>query len=827
MGRLRKRIVLQGVRSACHVFVNGKCAGYAQGSGLPADFDITLLLHDGDNEIFLIIYPYSVGSYLERQTAQPWFGCIRDVYLEAHPALTLHDLHVKTTWVEAEASWRLDLSALLLSCRIAIEQPVVHASLSLADQALYEASWSVVMKTVDSGQFPAPVQTAGYLQASLLVRDVKPWSDETPILYDLLVSVLDQHGKDTVCAHQAVGFRQFGRQGDALTVNQRPVRLRPVRWSMLDHPDPTTDLPGLIAKLKQFKRHHLNTIWFCHEPPDPIVLDLCDLYGFYVIEDAPLETRPVWVRTLSKKRQSLPEQWAINRMSRLIMRDRNHACLAAWSCHLLLGGDRTDPVMASFIGRIVDFTRKADPTRLIHGVDLPDLGRHLDQWLSVSDRDKLADLSWFRLAEANEPPWCVYDHDLPPELLEPLARQLQPIVIEPVNPVIGTFSVRNRLCWTNAQFFCFDWSLIREGQSILSGSVDSIHTEPGQNQLIELWYGDIDFSDGADYLIRWTIRTGDVFFWFAPDEILSIQEQVIQIAEPASPAASRQGGRLRLEADRHHLIVSGSRFWLVFNRIHATLESWRTGDREWFAARRLAVPGSGAFRHPPLSGLHCTLMRQPEPTDEPDWQRWLQRGYDRLMTQVVSVEDGCDGKTAVIEMITHIGAAGFEPFYTMNVRYEVSAQGTLRLFASLSPLQSDVLPPACFSFSMNPARALQRLSWFGLGPERSISRMPPMNPLTGQYEASIRHFCQPDEKPGVFKHVRKLALRDSDGLGLLVQSDHLFAFDVYSQDLKESRLFKGQPVAEDIVLQLFQQESLQMQPVSDPLKLILEMKPVV
>lgn len=827
-GRCRKRIVLQGVRSACHVFVNGKCAGYGQGSGLPADFDITLLLHDGDNEIFLIIYPYHVGSYLEEQPDQPWFGCIRDVYLEAHPTLTLHDLHIQTTWVDQEQAWRLDLSAVLLSYRIAIEQPTVHASLYDANQSIYEAGWSVVMKPVEPDRYPAPVQTAGVLRASLLIRDIRPWSDEDPVLYDLFVSVHDQHGHDQICLQQAVGFRQLDWHDECLSVNQRPVRLKAIRWSLASQVDPTADLPQLITQLKRYKRSHLNAIWFCDVPPDPIMLDLCDIYGFYVIEDAPLQASPSWVRGLSKKRQSLPEKWMFDRLNRLIIRDRNHPSIIAWSCGLFLDIDRSDSMMALLADRLLDQVRKLDTSRLIHGIDFSHLGRHLDNWLLSQDLTRLADISWIRLPDAHEQPWCIFDHALPQELLPPLAKQIEPIVIEPINPIIGSFNIRNRLSRVKADCFKFNWSLIRNGQPVLAGALDGVVAEPGHSQMIELWYGDIDFSDGADYLIRWTVSANQYFFWYEPDEELSIQEHMLQIADSPIPRTQHQGGRLRLESDRHHLIVSGSRFWFVFNRIHATLESWRTGDREWLAPRRLTLSGSDMMRHPPLAGLRCSLIRQPEPVDEPDWVRWSEAGFDRLMTQVISVEDGCDGKNAVIEMTTHIGAAGVEPYYAMNVRYEISAQGALRLFASLTPLRTGILPPPCFSFCLNPARSLQQVSWFGLGPERSISRLIPVKPCSDHYEAALRHLCRADAEPGVFRQIRKLTLRDPDGLGLMIQSDHLFAFNIFNQDLTERiRVFKNQPMTEDIVLQLIHQDSLKAQPLDEPLKFIADLKPII
>lgn len=818
---LRKRMVLQGSRAACHVFVNGKCAGYTQGSGMMAEFDVTSLLHDGDNELFVFVYPFSCGSYLEDQPDRPWFGLIREVTLEAVPSLTIHDVHVSTSWQPEEEAWRLDLTVQLVSCRIAVEQPLLHASLRLEDESCYEAGWTVSMKPADPRLFATPVQTTGQLHASMMVRDILPWCDETPLLYDLYISLTDRHGQDLVCVHQPVGFRWLEQKDGQTLINGRPLRLRGVRWSGLNGDDPLDHLPNLIATLRQYRQQQINTIWFCHVPPDPILLDLCDVYGFYVIEDAPLSLQDDdWPRAMRRINVEGPLLWAKDRLLRLIQRDRNHPCLIAWSCALFLETGQS-PETAELSDQLSSAARQLDPERLLHGIDLPDLGRQLNDWLN-HQAGRLADLNWLRLPEGEEIGWCLLDHDSPPEFSAALGQLLQPIQIQAVNPAAGSFELHNRMTWRDAGLFTIAWDLLRQGRPVLSGELDLLPAEPGQRIPVEIWYGDEAFQDDAEYAVHFTMRYAKETLWAAPGQQAGHKTFLMQQGLGGKSPAAGQGGRLRLEAERHHLIVSGSRFWMVFNRLHASLESWRTGDREMLAARA-GQSGKNRFLQIPLpAGLHLTLMRQPEPLDGPDWSRWIEAGYDRLQLSVSSVDEGCDGRTAVIDMVAHMGVAGQKPLFHLVLRYEIASQGNLRLFASLTPM-GEALPPPCFGFAFNPARPYHELAWFGSGPERQPARLG-LSGAVAHHEAMLTDLAKVHRGPGLFRDVRRLVVRDDSGFGLSFTSDHLFAFDVCPADLfvDETGTNGGR-----LTVQLLHQASLACRPITEPLKLMIECKPVV
>ena len=180
---------------------------------------------------------------------------------------------------------------------------------------------------------------------------------------------------------------------------------------------------------------------------------------------------------------------------------------------------------------------------------------------------------------------------------------------------------------------------------ILAGALDNIRAGPGDEQFVELIYGDLSFDDQAEYTLRFEVARANTSLWGTCGEEAFFQEFTLAAADRLDlTPTGRNRGRLRMEADRHHLIVSGSRFWFVFNRMNGSLESWRVGEKEIIAAQ-FARDGCG------LTGIQPTIWRSTDRLDKtwlPEWQRF---GFDRTLPQVISCQSDCDGQSAVVEII--------------------------------------------------------------------------------------------------------------------------------------------------------------------------------
>ncbi len=793
-GGLRKRLVLIGSSAACHVFVNGRLSGYTQGSCLPAEFDITNNLHEGDNELFILAYSRCEGSYLENQAIRPLVGLIRDIYFEAVPPISIYDLQTRTVPVPEDEGWRLDFSVQLISYRIALTSPQVKISLWKDEECLSETSWPVSLNSVDNLDFASPVQTVGLLNANLPISGIIPWQDENPQLYDLFISVEERGNRELVCVHQTIGFRCLTREDGEYLINGRPLQLRAVCWpENYLNGDSQKRIRQMIRSLRQIRLNNLNALYIRNYPADPILLELCDIYGIYVIDEAPLEvSHPLLLASL----QNDPN-WraaAVERMNRLIRRDFNHPCVVMWSAGLF----REKSAVVDMIARQA---RLLDDTRWLHVLDTPDLSADLDGWRTP--QKDYADLSW--LSYPSGLGRCFFSWGNQSDtLLNELKQMMRPLDISAIDATNGAFLVKNRQQWTTAGHFQVDWVLLRNGRLILSGELDNIRGEPGSEQYLEIWYGEQHFDDGADYVLRFEVSYAEPCLWADSGDEVFFTEFVLASAERNDlNRTSQSGGRLRLESDRHHLIISGSRFWLVFNRVNGTLESWRSGDKELIAASL----SNGSIG---ISGLHASIERPPEYLDAPWLAIWREAGYDQLKHQVISTQEGCDGQSAVIEMMIRLAAPGKPALFDLITRYEIRASGDLRIYAGLTPLESDLPMLPGFGLKMNLKSDYSQINWYGTGLKYCFCHLH-NSCRSGLFSNSQTDLGTkadlPSAKAGLFPDTRWLTLKDKTGFGLMVRSDQLFGFAARPAGMPDplAGLTEGKIERKALGLQIFQQ----------------------
>jgi beta-galactosidase/evolved beta-galactosidase subunit alpha len=288
-----KKIFLrfEGVDSAFHVWVNGREVGFSKGSRLPAEFDVTVFVRPGKNTLDVRVIQWSDGTYLEDQDMWWLSGIFRDVYLLARPATHISDIRV-----HAPASGELE----------------VHTELA------------------------GPKE--GFTVEHKLLNDTgsrRLWSAEDPFLYTLLVTLKDPQGCVVEVVPQRVGFRTVEIKGDRFLVNGVAVKLKGVNRHEM-HTDLGRAVPveAMIEDLVLMKQHNINAIRTSHYPDDPRFLDLCDEFGFYVIDECDLETHGFCFNKDWAGNPLNDPRWeaaCVDRMERMIARDRNHPCIVMWS----------------------------------------------------------------------------------------------------------------------------------------------------------------------------------------------------------------------------------------------------------------------------------------------------------------------------------------------------------------------------------------------------------------------------------------------------------------------------------------------------------------
>lgn len=322
---LGRRIVLHfgAVKSALYVYINGNYVGYSQGSMTPAEFDITNFLVLGENQITLRVMRYSDATYLENQDMWNFSGIYREVYIYSEDIIRIDDIDAEATLTDTYDDGVLDLRVSIIK-----SQPVrsiVTCNIYLDDNIIHSESFEIFGKYI--------------VGVNHIVKNVRKWSAETPELYNLTVVLTSPEGfisKKRI----RVGFKRVEIIGNVFFINGRKVILKGVNRHEFD-PDYGWNVPRerYYQDLYLMKRANINAIRTSHYPNHPFFYDLCDELGFYVMDECDLESHGV-------RRKNVPgsnPKWrdaVIDRLVRMVVRDRSHACVCIWS----LGNEAGDGV---------------------------------------------------------------------------------------------------------------------------------------------------------------------------------------------------------------------------------------------------------------------------------------------------------------------------------------------------------------------------------------------------------------------------------------------------------------------------------------------------
>ncbi|WP_240464848.1 glycoside hydrolase family 2 TIM barrel-domain containing protein [Paraferrimonas sp. SM1919] len=350
---------LGGVSSAYYVWLNGEKVGYAQGSRLPSEFDITDYLVDGKNKLAIQVFRWSDGSYLEDQDHWRLSGIHREVMLIAQPKVAINDFFVKTHLSDDYQSAQLAIKPKLSNLnRSDLKGWQVKAELFDADKKPVTGSkMSVNATKVARIIYP---QRDNFSFGLLNAQIDKPilWSAEKPYLYTLVLSLTDAKGKLVETRSSRVGFRdvKFNDDGEML-INGKSVEV--IGVNRHDHDakkGKALSRQDILADVKLMKQFNINSVRTAHYPNDPYFYELADEYGLYVMDEANLETHGV-----GGLMANLPE-WGhsmADRVRRMVERDKNYPSIISWS----MGNESgTGPNFAAIAGWLKDY----DETRFVH-----------------------------------------------------------------------------------------------------------------------------------------------------------------------------------------------------------------------------------------------------------------------------------------------------------------------------------------------------------------------------------------------------------------------------------------------------------------------------
>ena len=344
-------IVFHGMATAIYVWVNGLFAGYGEDGFTPNEFDITDLLHDGENVVAVACYEYSSASWLEDQDFWRLHGLFRSVELTAQPHVHVENMQLEADWDAESDTASLDAA---LSVRNASDAATISATLK-------DSEGNVVWETSTNAD-------ANTTFASGSLQGLEPWSAESPSLYELEVNVIDQAGNIVEAAVQKVGFRRFRIENGIMTLNGKRVVFKGADRHEFDAKrGRSITEQDMIDDVIFCKRHNINAIRTSHYPNQERWYDLCDEYGIYLIDETNLETHGSWclpgdVVTAETAVPGSKAHWegaCVDRVNSMMRRDYNHQSVVIWS----LGNESyTGDVFRAMYKHVHDI----DPNRPVH-----------------------------------------------------------------------------------------------------------------------------------------------------------------------------------------------------------------------------------------------------------------------------------------------------------------------------------------------------------------------------------------------------------------------------------------------------------------------------
>ena len=317
----RTYIHFGGIYSAAFVYLNGQYVGYTQGSNNVAEFDLSKYLRKGENRLAVQVFRWSDGSYLECQDMFRMSGIFRDVYLYNTPKVAVRD-HYITSKLSAGSNYT---------------RGSMQVALTLDNRSQLSGKKEVIVKVADpAGKEIASKKISVSFNAkspvvntkvNFQLKDLQAWTAETPNLYTVSV-IQRENGQDEMAFSTKYGFRHIEIRGSLVYINGQRVFFKGVNRHD-SHPllGRAVDVPSMLRDVTLMKQNNINTIRTSHYPNAAKMYAMFDYFGLYTMDEADLEDHanqsisgmPSWIPSF------------VDRIDRMILRDRNHPSVIFWS----------------------------------------------------------------------------------------------------------------------------------------------------------------------------------------------------------------------------------------------------------------------------------------------------------------------------------------------------------------------------------------------------------------------------------------------------------------------------------------------------------------
>ncbi|MBN2557735.1 MAG: DUF4981 domain-containing protein [Clostridia bacterium] len=792
-----RRTVLRfgGVNSAFLVFVNGIECGYSQCSHMPSEFDITDLVEEGLNLLSVEVYQFNCASYLEDQDYFRFSGIFREVYLYSTPQARITDFYCETSLTDNMADG-------LVNVECSYAGPAARLVYSLYDTS----GRKVLEKEIDRNGL-----------AVIPFDSPEKWTAETPYLYKSIIALYQASENPVDIRVLNTGFRRVDIEDGIFKVNGKPIKIKGVNRHdthfLLGHAVGRASMTEDVVLMKQ---NNINAIRTSHYPPDPFLLDLCDEFGLYVIDEADLEAHGFGYSDpdydVSDKSEWRPH--FADRAKRMVMRDRSHPCIIMWS----LGNETR--YGANHLSMMAEI-RKHSPSLPIHyeraedkqGPDVQSVmyppidllikeaenssdgrpyflceyghamgnasGNLLEYWDAFYKYPRLMGGCIWEWVDhtllttdaegrtfygyggdfkdiPNDGNFCMdglnYPDRTPHTSLIELKKILEPAKIINIDLEDRSFAIQNTNAFAPLDYLACGLELLKDGYMVDEAEIDIQGIPAGEHRTYSVPF---EFNEDAEYCVNlyFTLRQSTLY---AVKGFEVCKSQIIfERKRLLSPVKSRMNA-IDIDDNGRFLSLAGGDFYMVFDRLTAEIT-------EWFHKGTYLLD----------KGFSPNFFRAPTDNDKTKMKWvWKRMGLDRMYARVESFDFETTENGVVVFAVSVMAASGQKPLFRVRTSYEIFENGTMDMDSEFEPLlETEYIPRIGTKFKI--PISMQNMAWYGKGPHESYCDRH-QSALLGVYEGYVADQAEPYEFPqetGNKLDTRWLSFSDENGRAIMILAE--------------------------------------------------------
>ncbi|MFC2097271.1 glycoside hydrolase family 2 TIM barrel-domain containing protein [Bacteroidota bacterium] len=798
------------VKSAMYLWINGHKVGYSQGSKLPAEFNITKYIKNGENILAVEVYRWSDGTFLECQDFWRISGIERDVYLVAR-----NKVHIRDYFIHADLDdnyengiFKLDIELNNYYPKLKTGKYIVDATLMANNgEELWKSSQEIKMKKKAVAEF----------SAEGIISKPDKWTAETPYLHILLIELKDGNGNVIEIFSNFVGFRKSEVKNGQFLINGKAVLIKGVnRHEHNEYTGHVISKDQMLKEILLMKKFNLNAVRTSHYPNDPYWYYLCDIYGIYVCDEANIESHGMGYRperTLGNRPDW--EKAHLDRTIRMVERDKNHPSIIIWS----LGNEGGDGV--NFVATS-DWIHNNDPSRPVHyeralsnphtdiicpqypGVgsleryasekrDRPYIsseyshsmgnstGNLQDLWNSFEKHDQLQGgfiWDWIDqgLAETdkNGNKYWAYGGDygplgtpsdsnflvngiinadlsIQPAMWE-VKKVYQYIKIKAADLKKGLVEIKNMFDFIDLDDVIIKWELCGDAKMVAAGELNELDVKPGESKIYDLEIPRIMPERGIEIFLNFKAYWKTKKLYCDTDHIIASEQlRFPDYYEPKiTDISSLQ--ELQFEKTDSLIIIKGVDFSTIFDNFSGEFISYKYKNNELIKS----APVPNFWRAPTDNDKGYKIGRR--------FGVWRKAG-DNKKLENIEIKRIDKQK---IKIITNFSLPDVES--SIQISYTVLSTSDIIVDSEFSPGTKEIPELVRFGMKMEMPVEFDNFTWFGRGPHENYSDRN-TSAFVSLYKEKVEDqyvaYTRPQEN-GNKTDVRWLALTNSSGLGLMI-----------------------------------------------------------